>query len=73
MSCALRSLESFTRHTLPFVLAFADKGWRAALSEDPHLLAGLNVLDGKVTCQPVAEAQGLEYTPAHTLLERQRP
>ena len=54
--------------TLPFVLALANKGWRTALSQDPHLLAGLNVCDGKVTCEPVAEAQGLHYTPAHEMV-----
>jgi alanine dehydrogenase len=33
--------------TLPFALALADKGWRKALKDDPHLRAGLNVHDGK--------------------------
>jgi alanine dehydrogenase len=48
--------------TLPFAVALADKGWRQALGQDAHLRNGLNVIDGKVTCQPVAEAQGLTYT-----------
>ncbi|UYN94675.1 MAG: alanine dehydrogenase [Enhydrobacter sp.] len=48
--------------TLPFVLALADKGWRRAIAEDPHLKNGLNVHAGKLTCRPVAEAQGLPYT-----------
>ena len=48
--------------TLPFVLALADKGYRAALSDDPHLRDGLNVAFGKVTCRPVAEALGYDYT-----------
>jgi alanine dehydrogenase len=48
--------------TLPFVLALADKGWRRAIVEDPHLRNGLNVHAGKLTCRPVAEAQGLAYT-----------
>ena len=38
--------------TLPFVLALADKGWRHALADDPHLRDGLNVAFGKVTCRP---------------------
>ena len=45
--------------TLPYTLAIADKGWKSALSEDPHLRNGLNVLEGKVTCGPVAEAHGM--------------
>jgi alanine dehydrogenase len=54
--------------TLPFVLALADKGWRRALADDPHLRSGLNVAAGQVTCAPVAEAHGLAYRPAETLL-----
>ncbi|HYO81064.1 MAG TPA: alanine dehydrogenase, partial [Bryobacteraceae bacterium] len=65
---ARTSTLALNNATLPFVLAVADKGWRVALSQDPHLLAGLNVCDGQITCQPVAEAQNLPYTPAQTLL-----
>ena len=54
--------------TLPFTLALADKGWRAALSADPHLRNGLNVLDGKITCKPVAFAHNLPYASADDLL-----
>jgi alanine dehydrogenase len=53
---------------LPFALALADKGWRKALKDDPHLRAGLNVHDGKLTCEPVAAAHGLAYTPAESVL-----
>ena len=65
---ARTSTLALNNATLPFVLALANKGWRMALSQDPHLLAGLNVCDGKVTCEPVAEAQGLHYTPAHEMV-----
>jgi alanine dehydrogenase len=54
--------------TLPFVLALANKGWRTALSQDLHLLDGLNVCDGRITCLPVAEAQGLVCTPARDMI-----
>ena len=54
--------------TLPFTLALADKGWRKALADDRHLRAGLNVHDGQVTCEPVAEAHGLGYVSAEKLL-----
>ncbi|MBN9087876.1 MAG: alanine dehydrogenase [Reyranella sp.] len=53
--------------TLPFVLALADKGWRRAIAEDPHLRNGLNVHAGKLTCKPVAEAQGFAFTPPEQL------
>ena len=39
----------------------ANQGVRQALIDDPHLLAGLNVHNGLVTLQPVANAQGYEY------------
>jgi alanine dehydrogenase len=50
--------------TLPFVLSLVEKGYRQALADDPHLLAGLNVHRGEVTCREVAEALGYRYTPA---------
>ncbi len=47
--------------TLPFVLELADKGARQAMLDDPHLLGGLNVIDGKVTEAHVAASQSLPY------------
>jgi len=58
------STYALNNATLPFVLALADHGWRAALKRDPHLKAGLNVAAGKVTYKEVAEALGLSYTSA---------
>jgi alanine dehydrogenase len=46
--------------TLPFMLALADKGWKRACAEDPHLLAGLNVHAGHLTYGAVGTALGLE-------------
>jgi alanine dehydrogenase len=54
--------------TLPFTLALADKGWRDALAQDPYLRDGLNVCEGKLTCEPVAQAHGLPYTSAESVL-----
>jgi alanine dehydrogenase len=54
--------------TLPFVLAMANRGVAAALREDRHLQAGLNVMDGRVTCAAVAASLGHEHTPAGDLL-----
>ena len=54
--------------TLPFTLALADKGWKQALIQDPHLRDGLNVCEGKLTCEPVAEAHGLPYVSAERVL-----
>src|SRR5690606_14430173 len=46
--------------TMPFLLALADKGWRRACEEDPHLLAGLNVHAGHLTYYAVGRALGLD-------------
>ncbi len=46
--------------TMPFLLALADKGWRQACQDDPHLLAGLNVHAGRLTNRPVGEALELD-------------
>ena len=54
--------------TLPFVAALADKGYRQALLDDPHLRQGLNVYRGSLTIRQVAEAQGIDFTPAETVL-----
>ena len=42
--------------TMPFMLALADKGWRQACQDDPHLLNGLNVHAGQLTYYAVGEA-----------------
>jgi alanine dehydrogenase len=62
------STYALNNATLPFVLALADKGWKQALADDAHLRAGLNVAMGKVTCRPVADAQGYPYVEAAALV-----
>jgi alanine dehydrogenase len=64
---ARTSTFALNNATLPFVLALADKGWRRAIADDQHLRNGLNAHAGKLTCQPVAEAQGLDYTAPEQL------
>jgi alanine dehydrogenase len=64
---ARTSAFALNNATLPFVLALADKGWKRALADDPHLRDGLNVAQGKVTYAAVAQALGYEYTDPRTL------
>ncbi len=54
--------------TLPFVLALADKGPKAALLADTHVLAGLNVHAGKITFRAVADALGRPYVDPRAAL-----
>jgi alanine dehydrogenase len=57
------STFALTNVTLPFVEEIADYGVRAAIARDPALARGVNVFDGKLTYEAVAEAHGLEYSP----------
>ena len=61
---ARTSAVALNNATLPFVLALANKGYRKALADDRHLLAGLNVHKGRITYEAVARDLGYEYLPA---------
>ena len=61
---ARTSTYALNNVTLPHALAIADKGWKKALADNRHLLNGLNVWAGKVTCEPVARDLGYAYVPA---------
>jgi len=62
------STLALTNATLRYGLAIAAKGWKQAVADDAALAKGVNVLDGKITYEPVAEAHGLDYTPLDSLL-----
>src|SRR6266513_1409095 len=59
---ARTSAAALNNATLPFVLAIADRGWRRALSDDPHLRNGLNTCRGQLTHPAVAHDLGLTLT-----------
>jgi len=63
------STWALTNATMPYVLRLADQGVHRALSADPGFMRGLNVAGGKVTYEPVALEQGLEFTPPAAALE----
>lgn len=65
---ARTSTLALNNATLPYVLQLADKGPRQAMEENPHLLEGLNVCKGVITCQSVADAQNLPYCSAAEML-----
>ena len=56
-SVPLTSSHALNNATLPFTLALADKGLKA-LDDNPHLMEGLNVKDGKIVHPAVIEALG---------------
>lgn len=65
---ARTSTFALNNATLPFALAIADKGYKAALLENPYLLAGLNVHKGQLTYQAVADALGIDAYDAFDVL-----
>jgi alanine dehydrogenase len=65
----ITSTFALTNATMPYVVHVADRGAAGAASDNPGLAAGFNVVDGKVTYQPVADATGHEYTPLFDVLE----
>ena len=64
----ITSTKALTNATLPYVEAIAEHGLAEAVSRDRALARGVNVLHGKITYEPVAEAHDLEYTPLGTVL-----
>jgi alanine dehydrogenase len=53
------STIGLTNATLPYLLQIADKGWRKASIENSEIQKGLNIVEGKILYEPVAEAFGL--------------
>ncbi len=65
---ARTSTYALNNVTLPHALRIADLGWKDALKRDVHLAQGLNVWNGKVTFEAVAEAVGTDYVPVEQAL-----
>ena len=54
--------------TMPHMLALANKGWRKACEDDPHLMDGLNTHAGNLTYYAVGKALGIDVlSPAKAL------
>ena len=64
----LTSTIALTNATLPYAIKIANQGWQRAAHNDHGVKDGLNVVNGKVTYNGVAEAFGLAYTPVTELL-----
>lgn len=55
---ATQALINVTQRYIEFL---ADHGIKEACEQQPALVGGVNVMDGKLTCKEVAEAHGMEY------------
>lgn len=62
------STLALTNATLPYAIQLADKGWQQACRDNHPLALGLNVVDGKVVYEAVADAFDLDYTPLEEVL-----
>jgi len=62
------STYALSNASFPYALALADKGFKKAMQEDPALLKGLNMINGKLTIQEVAEVFHLPYYPREKVL-----
>lgn len=57
------STYALTNVTLNYAVKIANLGWKEAVAGDAALLAGVNILNGKVTYKQVADDLGLPYEP----------
>ena len=62
------STFALTNATLPFVKALAGMGWREALKYDKHLANGLNVHNGQINFEAVANELGYDYLSAEAAI-----
>ncbi len=56
------STLGLTNVTLPYAVDIANNGWKKALDEDKELRKGLNIVDGEIVYQDVADAFDMDYT-----------
>jgi alanine dehydrogenase len=62
------STIALTNATLPYAMQIAGKGWKQACIDNIPLRKGLNVVDGKVVYEGVAEAFHLPYVEVEKVL-----
>ncbi|MEL6642401.1 MAG: alanine dehydrogenase [Pseudomonadota bacterium] len=67
---ARTSTIALSNATMPYLIALADKGWRSACEDDPHLLAGLNVHAGALTNYAVGKALEIDVLSPQLALKR---
>ena len=65
---ARTSTLALTNATLPYALQIASRGWKGMAKENPGFAKGINVTQGHLTYQAVADALKLPYTELTGLL-----
>ncbi|OHD67367.1 MAG: alanine dehydrogenase [Spirochaetes bacterium RBG_16_49_21] len=62
------STFALTNATLPFALEIAGSGWKKAALRSSAIAMGVNIAEGRVVYQHVAEAHALPYVPIEEVL-----
>jgi len=62
------STLGLTNVTLPYALAIANKGWKQAVKEDKDLMKGVNIVEGTIVYEDVAEAFGMGCSTVESIL-----
>ncbi|MCJ7772905.1 MAG: alanine dehydrogenase, partial [Desulfobacterales bacterium] len=62
------STLALTNATLPYAVEIANKGWLKAIKENPEIKLGVNIVNGKITYEGVANAFNLSFTSIDSLL-----
>ena len=64
------STHALTNATLPWMRLLAKKGYRDAVLESEPMALAANCIDGQLTYAAVADAFGMDWTPARDLVSR---
>ena len=62
------STLALSNATMPYILKLANNGVKEALATDPGFALGMNIYQGKLCYEAVAEAFNLNYTPLSNLV-----
>ena len=65
---SMTSTLGLTNATLPYAIELANKGYKRAAQENRELAKGINIINGKITYQGVAEAFNLKSVPLESML-----
>ncbi len=63
------STVALTNVTLPYAVEIANKGYLEAIKSNKEIALGVNVIDGKITYKPVADAFSMEYIPLEEVVK----
>lgn len=63
------STHALVNATLPYAIEISRHGWQNAVRADPALAEGVNIVNGNVTYEPVAQAHAMNYRPLADVLD----